>query len=539
MQAPVKRRDPKPDILRIEEVVRQVKTGDIKLPKFQRPFVWKRSDILSLLDSIYKGYPIGSILLWFTNEKLASEKSIADLSINERDEEYPTNYILDGQQRVSALCGALYYNGSDPKSQWNIYFDLERERFFHGSTDSKPEFFPLNKLLDTFEFLDQINTFSLNPKREKYKDVAGKLLNSIKDYKLAAVTLRDMNLNEVAPIFERINSTGRKLTIVDLMRAATWKEGFDLNDAVRSVKEACRDKNFDGISELHVLRSISAAIGNSFNREDIEKLRDSTPERLKIVAGEIIPAYQLSVDFLTRELPLSSIAYLPYALQLNFLVEFFRICPKPSFIQRNELKRWFWSTSFARYFASLNTNVINKDIEEFREFAMGKRTSLSDNYYIRYDDFLSEPFALNKATSQSFALLLAQMHPRSLLDGSAINIHRALNQVNRHEFHHLFPKAYLKAMGINDAMANQHANICLLSSYNNKVISDSKPSDYFTYVSAQLGNQTHEVLYTNYIDEKALDGAMIDDFAVFLEHRKLMLIAEMQKLTKYAGAPAN
>ena len=57
-------RDPKPDIQRIEELVTGVKYGEIKLPKFQRPFVWKRKEVLKLLDSIYKGYPIGSILLW-------------------------------------------------------------------------------------------------------------------------------------------------------------------------------------------------------------------------------------------------------------------------------------------------------------------------------------------------------------------------------------------------------------------------------------------------------------------------------------------
>ena len=81
--------------------------GDIKLPKFQRPFVWNKEDILKLLDSVYKGYPIGSILLWLTNQKLANERRIGDLEIGDRSEEYPTNYLLDGQQRLSSLCGAF------------------------------------------------------------------------------------------------------------------------------------------------------------------------------------------------------------------------------------------------------------------------------------------------------------------------------------------------------------------------------------------------------------------------------------------------
>lgn len=526
----IQRRDPKPEILRIEQLVGQVKTGDIKLPKFQRPFVWRRKEMLSLLDSVYKGYPIGSILLWFTKEKLASEKSIADLIINERADEYPTNYVLDGQQRLSTLCGALYWDGKDSKSQWNISFDLEKEKFIYADSETKAEYFPLNKLLDTVDYLDQVNSFP-TAKKQAYANIARKLMNSIKDYTIAAVTIKGMGLNEVAPIFERINSTGRKLTIVDLMRAATWKDGFDLNDAVKSVKKSCKAKNFEGITELHVLRSIAAANNYSFNREDIDKLRDVPSVSLADASHEIIPAYQLAVDFLTRELPLSSIAYLPYALQLNFLVEFFRICPKPNHVQRKELKKWFWSTSFARHFASLNTNIITKDLEEFRNLAKGIIQSLTNNHHINHENFLNEPFVLNKAASLTFALLLAQKKPKSLIDGSAINIDRSLSQINRHEFHHLFPQAYLKSFRVKSSELNQHANICLLSSYNNKYISDTKPSIYFNEIITTLGSHAENVLESNFINSDCLNHALNDDFLLFIEARKKLISEEIRILT--------
>lgn len=143
----MKYRDPKPDILRIEELVKDVKSGDIKLPKFQRPFVWNKEDILKLLDSVYQGYPIGSVLLWLTREKLAAERKIADLEINERPDEYPTNYLLDGQQRLSTLCGALFWNGKDKNSIWNIAFDVETETFIHPKGTSKSPSFRLTRLL--------------------------------------------------------------------------------------------------------------------------------------------------------------------------------------------------------------------------------------------------------------------------------------------------------------------------------------------------------------------------------------------------------
>ena len=127
-------RDAKPEIPRIEELVRDVKIGDIKLPKFQRPFVWKKPDILKLWDSIYRGYPIGSILLWLTKQHLASERKIGDLDINQRPDEYPTNYLLDGQQILSSLCGGLYWQGTDKNSPWNIVFDCDKEVFLYPRT---------------------------------------------------------------------------------------------------------------------------------------------------------------------------------------------------------------------------------------------------------------------------------------------------------------------------------------------------------------------------------------------------------------------
>ena len=124
--------------------------------------MWKRKEVLRLLDSIYKGYPIGSILLWNTSEKLASERSITDLNISTEDVYYPTNYILDGQQRLSSLCGALYWQGSNRESIWNVAFDLDREEFIYPGEDVKIEYFPLNKLLNTSDFINQCKSFDLH-----------------------------------------------------------------------------------------------------------------------------------------------------------------------------------------------------------------------------------------------------------------------------------------------------------------------------------------------------------------------------------------
>jgi hypothetical protein len=523
-------KDPKPEILRIEELVGNVKSGDIKLPKFQRPFVWKKDDILTLLDSIYKGYPIGSILLWLTKERLASERRIGDLDINERSEEYPTNYLLDGQQRLTTLCGALYWNGTDSKSMWNIAFDLESEVFLYPESENKPQFFPLNKLLEIFDFIDQCKTFEHHPNKEKYEKSAKRLLKSIKDYKIAAVTIGDMKVNEVAPIFERINSTGRRLTMVDLMRAATWSGEFDLNDTIDNVRQALADKKFEDISETDIIRNLSSCAGFGINRDDIEKLRNCTPATLKESGDKCRTAYEHAVDFLTSEFPISSYAYIPYGLQVTFLVEFFNQCPKPTIQQRGALRKWFWKSSLSRYFASFNTAQLSVDLNNIRDFATGRIAEPRVNKAVDYDGFAQEEFRLNKAISISLGLLLGNKSPRSLLDGTLINTHRALAVTNRHEYHHIFPKAYLKANGFSDSKINSHANICLLSLGNNREISDTQPSVYFKNIEKKLGDNLKLVLQSNFINDEAYSAAINDDYESFLKARSQLLTNEARNL---------
>jgi hypothetical protein len=528
----MKYRDPSPEILRIEQLVNGVKVGDIRLPKFQRPFVWDKKDILKLWDSVYKGYPIGSILLWLTREELASERKIADLDINDRPDEYPTNYLLDGQQRLSTLCGALYWNGVDKKSPWNIVFDCDKEIFLFPSDEDgeKINLFPLNKLIDTGDFINQCKRFEASLNKERYNENALKLLKSIKDYKIAAVRIGDMNLNEVAPIFERINSSGRQLTMVDLMRAATWKGGFDLNDAIETIRKSCESKNFENIKDTHILRSISACTGFGIHKEDIDKLRDRSSNELKEAASKSIEAYKLAVDFITSELPLPSISYLPYGLQLTYIVEFFNICPKPTIHQRHELVKWFWKSSLTQHYGSANTGLITKDLEQIREFALDRIEKPSVGKKINLKGFLNDNFILNKASSLTFALLLATNKPKSLLDGTTVDTYIALSVINKLEYHHIFPKAFLDSLGFLRSEANFHSNISMQNLSNNREISDARPSDYFKVIEDKLGDKLSSVLESNFIDQECFEAGKVDDYRSFESLRSKLLFEKIRIL---------
>lgn len=414
-------RDPKPEVLRLEELALQVKVGDIKLPRFQRPFVWKRPDMLKLLDSIYKGYPIGSLLLWRSSQRLKSERSIAGLDVDDKDLLYPTNYLLDGQQRLTTLCGALFWNGDTLDSVWNIHFDLEREIFIHPrDTDDGMKLFPLNRLIGTSDFIRQCMKFEHLPGKQVYVDRAERLLRSIKDYKIAVVKIGDMSLEDVAPIFERINSTGRKLTMVDLMMAATWSNDFDLADEILRIRRACYDLGFGEVPDAVILRSIAAVADLGINKDDIQKLRSLSPKQLRVASRECLVALSAACEFFIAYTPVKDFGFLPYALQLNHVTEIFRICPKPSPEQKRQMVAWFWQTSATQYFGGASTGQNSQDLLKIRKFASGLSGSLVDGLEIDISRLIFDKFNLRNASSTTFALLLLNESPHETFSGKAI-----------------------------------------------------------------------------------------------------------------------
>lgn len=528
-------KDPKPDIQRIEELVTSVKNGDIKLPKFQRPFVWKRKEVLKLLDSIYKGYPIGSILLWYSSESLASERTIADLELNSEKEIYPTNYLLDGQQRLSSLCGALYWNGRKLDSLWNIAFDLEKEEFIYPKDGLRIEYFPLNKLLNTSDFLTQCKSFEAHPSKDKFFKNAEKLLRSIKDYKIAVVKIGDMSIKEVSPIFERINSTGRKLTIVDLMRAATWKGGFDLNDAINKVKNICTDLRYLDIPDNHILRNISACAGLGINREDIDRLRNKTSQELEIASEKCSIAYNKAITFIKEELPLPSYAYLPYGLQLTFLVEFFNLSGQLEQVKDIELIKWFWSTAFTRHFGYSNTGQNSRDLEKIRAFASNQLNSITVDRDILLDRLVYDEFRLNIANSKTFVMLLASKSPRSLISGEPIDIHKSLKEVNRFEFSHIIPPSLFPEKNLNICL-----NIILLNQEDSLLFSNKRPSLFFDkFINSKDNDSLTQILESNFIDDKCLEALVRDDIEGFFNARKELIRKDVEKLSGKKTIPGN
>ncbi|MBS1860952.1 MAG: DUF262 domain-containing protein [Actinobacteria bacterium] len=520
--APVPK-DPQPSVDRIDGLATRILSGDILLPKFQRSFVWDPPQIIALLDSVARGYPIGSVLLWQSRHELRSEAQIAGLDIELPRPDYPVNYLLDGQQRLSTICAAMYWNGSDPRSRWNLAYDLRKEAFLHldALDEPPPHQIRLNKLPDPARYFGQIALLGgIDPDGDVLASNAQRLFNRFKDYKIATVTLGDMAIEDVAPIFERINSTGTALTIVDLMRAATWSPEFDLIDTIEELLDALADKEFSGIDKKVILRNISASAGGGFSTDSIDDLRTHSAESLKAAAEATKAAYLRTVDFLATEIRIPTAKVIPYSNQLTVLSEIFRRLPSPNAAQFAAIRTWFWRTALSGYFSGWNTGQMSADQTAAAAFADGETETVEvAAAEPRPDIWTTRQFRANNAHAKLLAIVLAHRGPTDLLTGQAVEVGRALSWDNQKEFHHFFPRDYLKNRGVSSQRINCLANIVMLTSGSNKRISNRAPSDYLAEVEQAAGADLDAWLNANLISQEAFAAAKADDFSEFLRLR--------------------
>lgn len=524
-------RDPKPTPERILQLASRVLSGDIILPEFQRPFVWKRRQILELMDSIYKNYPIGSLLVWESKQDLASKRSIADLNIAARSEAYPVNYLLDGQQRLSAICGVIHWTPGDARSVWNVYFDLKTNHFQHADhVDELPiHQIPLRRMSNAPDFYRRLSPIDDPLMRER----ADLLFTRFLEYQVPLVTLGDMSIEDVAPVFERINSTGTRLTIYDLMRAATWSPEFDLGNTVEGIKSALESKKYDTLDSKTFLRTLGAAAGGDFSAQSIDALRDLSLEDLTTAADAMKASALRAADFLATEISAPRAESLPYANQFAVLCEVFRLMPTPTDLQLKEIKRWFWTTTLSGYFSGWDSGQMTQDTRRIRKFATGEETSLGEGSVIPTASLWKiKPFRSNSAVSKMLALMLAEGTPLDLINGQRIDVDKSLAWSNDKEYHHLFPQAYLVRAGVPASQANVVGNMVLLTSISNIQIKDKTPSQYLSAIIETSGRDALvNRMQSNLVPESALECALQDDYQGFLAARSEFLHDHVLQLT--------
>ncbi len=518
---------------KIDKLIKRIDTGDIRIPAFQRSYVWKQNQVLDLLDSIVANYPIGSVLLWYTKERLKYTRNIAGYKIPDSAIEYPLNYVLDGQQRLSSIYAVFSDKTEQDQSsdQYNpnlnlfeIYYDFDAKAFrpkAEINTESGNVIF-LKDLIDTTKLIPALGRLN-----SKYHSAASDLCSKFINYEIPVVTIKYRTKQEVGIIFERINNTGTRLSTLDLMTAWTWTDDFHLVESANDLIDELEEKGFGKIPYNILLQSVSGVIKN-----------DTTTEAILQLSGEEVrdnwdlfrKAIKKAIDFLSTDLKCIHSDFLPSIQQLVGITKFYSI---PSEIHSNHLKalrQWFWKTAFSnRYSTGQTRSKMNADIHAISAFRNGQYDLLSTYSYTVTRAELSETtFSKSNSVTRAFLLLMAQSNPLDLVKNSAIDLGQALSEYNRKEYHHVFPQAFLKGRHFPTEKINSTLNFCFLPADSNKRISRKEPRDYFFSLVPE--SNFNDILESNVLPlEKSI--YQNNEFDKFLEKRADAVISAIDRLT--------
>ena len=483
--------------LTIRKLIDKVSAGDIRIPAFQRGYVWTPTQVAFLLDSLYKEYPVGTIFLWKTSERLKTEKDLGDFTLPDPQKDYPVNYVLDGQQRITSIFSVFQSElAANNDSNWiDIYFDFEgsenvQESRFLALTEDEVDsnkHFPIKTLFDSVEYRKSTSTLS----KEKI-ELIDKVQEKFKEVILPIQVVETDDKAKVAIVFERINRAGTELDTYQLLTAWSWSNDFDLQEEFELLSAELEPFGFGNISEDKdlQLKCCSGVISGQASPKSIMELNgeDVRTNFVKIKNG-----IKGAIDFLQKELNVFSLKTMPYPAMLVALTRFFssdrangRLYTEK---QRKQLIKWFWKSNLSRRYTGGITDKHRLDMQLMDKLISDEETDISPYALVVESSFFTKSqFNLRSVNAKTFILMLSSKFPKSFISGANVDLKKVLSNVNKTEFHHIFPKKHLERQGLKSKEINMLPNICFLNNADNQKIKDNDPKVYKKLIDSEAFN---------------------------------------------------
>src|SRR6266545_31213 len=375
-----------PQVVHLIDLLKWAREGRLRVPMFQRDFVWRRQDIVDLFDSISKQYPIGTLFLWGADPMPEHRNHIGPLSLPEYKGQ--TWLVLDGQQRLTTLVGVLLMGDShwdkqldseDP-GRWEIYFDAKPDGGFSHAPSSEPlppSYIAAPALLDTMKLFNEANRILKAENAETaeaWVNRAQQVARAIQGYRVPIVQFTTNNLSIAVESFSRLNKKGRSIGQDEMFSALTYEEKgggrFHLAGEIDKLQQSMVRSGFGEVDRTILLRAVLTAAGLDMYRTDWsrlgEQVKADTRQRLPDAVNEAERGLREARTFLNG-LGVLNARMLPYSMQLVALCAFFGRCSEPTAAQKKLLRRWFWSSSFAGWFGTGNPTRVRRVVEELRD----------------------------------------------------------------------------------------------------------------------------------------------------------------------------
>lgn len=563
----------------LDSLVKFIELGEIALPDLQRPFVWVNAKVRDLLDSMYKGYPVGYLLFW------QSEAGVKPIGA-ENKQKAPRLLVVDGQQRLTSLYaiiqGAEIVRNNFKKERIKIAFNPINEKFavFDAAiARDKSYISDISTVWDKNSTLYSVienyikeleNDREISDKERHNIQKSIEKLSIIKQYPFTALELAsDVSEENISDVFVRINSAGKQLNQSDFiltLMSVFWEEGRDnlekfCNESRKSDKN--RQSPFNFIIEPTPGQLLRVTIGLGFKRARLRHIysilrgkdfdtgefnsefRDKSFDALKSAQERALDVQNWH-DFLqcVKIAGFKSSKMISSNISLLFAYTLFLIgrteysCDE--FALRKVIARFFFMSSLTGRYTGSPESVMESDLR--------KVVGLNN-----YDQFLSElnriceinlttdfwninlPNELTTSSTQSPSLyaynaslvlleapaLFSNIKIADLLDPT-IRAKQAMIQS-----HHLFPRGYLKSIGITRQLdINQIANYAFLEYQDNSNISDSAPSTYSSPLKERFSDRELDSMYHFHALPHNWESMEYNEFLISRRHLMAKVIQE-------------
>lgn len=576
----------------LSEYLDRINQQEVRIPEFQRPFVWTEKQMKALAASLLKGYPIGSFLL-MEDTGAYSSKSILK---NEDKENNSTNalLVLDGQQRTISI--HQLFSVVDSKEAFKFYFRFENftddvkdldiknadsiidkieEKIEEewliaykiGHKDNPKNFndqvsrglLPLNMIFsdsnDEIGYTGWINTYfelhkddlELQKNRNKYQRILDKyLIQNLISYQLSEIVIdKHTRPSVICTIFETINSTGQSLTILDLLNAKCFGKGFYLREELKQLFEkeelfnafAGKKENKEDYIGLMIIRIISLMCTGSCKKS---KLLNLKAEEIEKNWKNAVKAIRKALNYIKKHYGILGIKYFPYKDMLSAIA---LICSSDKFVDKNcenKLDQWYWNAVFSEHFNSTPESKIDKVIREF--LGSGDKVGWFEDDSLVPDVVKNKGYIndlesnLDKLTSTHSAVYKAIFN-LVILNG-AVDFSKdrvSLYSLDEAELqdHHIYPKKFLSydfKEKDEKYKINTILNRTLISVKANKKISDNQPKVYFKKEQIIGSTPFEEDDYKgHFIDSKIVNQQYdMESFNKFKQARKEMIMEEIR-----------
>lgn len=533
-------KQPKPDSKKYTDLISEIQKGQIKVPKFQRNFVWSLDKTAKLLDSILKGYPIGTFILWETNERLNDIKNIGNLELPAIPDDIKVQYVLDGQQRITSLyaafLGAKIQKDGEKKitNYADIFVDLD------GDVENNDEQIVISEKPEegTFITLHEILNFNDNllEIKEKYTDEQFKRIHqysqTFSTYDFSTIVLRKEDIDSAIEVFTRINTGGQTLTLFEIMSAKTYDEeqDFDMEDRFQKLLKELEERKYDTISSSVILSVISLIL--SKNKECKRKVILQLDKQAIIdIWDDVISALKESVDYFRSVYRIPVSAILPYdSLLVPFAYFFYFQKEKPKGEQIKFMEEFFWRMSLSFRYSSSTESKLAQDIKRIDEILKNNRPNYEDVkvYLSTPKDLIETGFSAGSSYCKAILCLLTYHEPKDFQDNGKIILDNSwLKVANSKNYHHFFPKAYLRKNNVGNE--NSLVNITLVSADLNKRKIKAKAPSIYIQDFLDENEELPTSIKSHLIDDLSNFGIMSDDYLVFLEKRAKAIFNELKK----------